>query len=433
MSPTNKPKEGLISMSYLRKTLVALLLMVSTTAAAPVILGVEDIDFDHGVEIDISGTGFGIKSPAEPIKWETWEGDTDPNPANHFTPVSNTLLRLSQPEWQFYSGGGRTQGARYWGNESYNGLFCASNQEAFKSTGGGGIETNFLDLNPSLMKTFQSYKFMVSGPPFPPVETGAIDQVKLGRFASNEAPGGWRYGGPGRSSVSGWRFSKAVPEEFHFEGIRGGPGQVHNNPDKLEEWDGRFGPTGQVGHWFTIEQYRELSDPGVVNGLEHASTYRPTGRTAGITVKEITVDNRIAGDLWKTDTVLLGLMYANAASSYDINIFVDDIYIDNTQARIVLGDVATFSQCRVREMQYPTSWSLGNASFIINTGRFNSGDTAYLFLVDSNGSVNNPGKDIVIGDPGGGLLCDDGLPPPPGGCVDATMIAPTGLTATGGN
>ncbi len=94
---------------------------------------------------------------------------------------------------------------------------------------------------------------------------------------------------------------------------------------------------------------------------------------------------------------------ANAEGTYSL--YLDDIYVDNTLARIELGNNGDFSSCTHREMQIPTAWdSQGDSIDIqINAGTFVPGEEAWLFVIDEDGnasdgfpvtmsqSVNSPG------------------------------------------
>ena len=75
--------------------------------------------------------------------------------------------------------------------------------------------------------------------------------------------------------------------------------------------------------------------------------------------------------------------------------YVDDVYIDTTWARVLLGDAADPDECTVLEPQPPTSWSDGSITVTVNLGGL-SGDTAYLFVYDADGNVNSPGFPVTI-------------------------------------
>jgi hypothetical protein len=92
--------------------------------------------------------------------------------------------------------------------------------------------------------------------------------------------------------------------------------------------------------------------------------------------------------------------------------YFDNIYLDNTWSRVILGDASTLSSCTHREIQIPTAWSANSISISFNPGSFQQGQTAYLYVIDSNNVSNSKGSSITIGAGSGGAA--------PG--------APTGLT-----
>jgi hypothetical protein len=79
-------------------------------------------------------------------------------------------------------------------------------------------------------------------------------------------------------------------------------------------------------------------------------------------------------------------------------VYVDDPYIQiGSEAHVELCDTNTWSARKHCEIQPPTNWSNSSVSLTLNKGSFNSGDTAYLYAVDSTGSVNSNGYQIVLG------------------------------------
>jgi hypothetical protein len=91
-------------------------------------------------------------------------------------------------------------------------------------------------------------------------------------------------------------------------------------------------------------------------------------------------------DSWPASDAAVSNMYA----------YYTDIYVDNTWARVEIGDASTYSSCRHREVQVPTSWGTSSIAIKVNQGSFTSGQTAYLYVVDSNGSVNASGFPVTI-------------------------------------
>lgn len=67
----------------------------------------------------------------------------------------------------------------------------------------------------------------------------------------------------------------------------------------------------------------------------------------------------------------------------------DDVYLDNSWARVMVGNASTLIDSHHIEPQIPSAWSDTEIVATVNRGTFNAGDTAYLFVVDANGSVSN--------------------------------------------
>jgi len=68
----------------------------------------------------------------------------------------------------------------------------------------------------------------------------------------------------------------------------------------------------------------------------------------------------------------------------------DHVYVDNTWARVEIGDQPSWDACRHREMQIPQDWAVGGDSITItvNTGSFPYGQ-GWLYVVDENGVVSD--------------------------------------------
>ncbi len=87
----------------------------------------------------------------------------------------------------------------------------------------------------------------------------------------------------------------------------------------------------------------------------------------------------------------------------------DDVYVDITQARVEIGDNATWEQCTYREIQIPSAWSDTSITVTVNQGAFKSGAQAYLYVVDADGNVNTSGFPITFA--GGPQPLTDLTPP----------------------
>jgi hypothetical protein len=90
------------------------------------------------------------------------------------------------------------------------------------------------------------------------------------------------------------------------------------------------------------------------------------------------------------DDYRLGNMYGmlDADSEGEASCYFDNVYIDITQARVMVGNAPTFSASTRREIQIPTAWSSTEITFTVNQGSFANGEQAYLFVIDSDGNAS---------------------------------------------
>ena len=76
--------------------------------------------------------------------------------------------------------------------------------------------------------------------------------------------------------------------------------------------------------------------------------------------------------------------------------YYTDIYLDTTLSHVILGNASTLSASTKREVQVPTAWSNNSITANVNLGAFANGQTAYLYVFDSNGNANPTGYPVTI-------------------------------------
>jgi hypothetical protein len=76
--------------------------------------------------------------------------------------------------------------------------------------------------------------------------------------------------------------------------------------------------------------------------------------------------------------------------------YMDDVYIDTTLARVVLGDSDTYNNCTMIEPQPPTWWSTSSISVTVNLGSLGDtqGGLLYLYVFDRDNNHNSVGYPI---------------------------------------
>ena len=165
----------------------------------------------------------------------------------------------------------------------------------------------------------------------------------------------------------------------------GKPQQSLQEPDRNGHnwfWSDAVNPMSGV--WTKIEQeirYSRQSDGYIKlweNGVHKLNYAGPTDRYSGNSRTE-----GIGG-------------YARSQGSTENWRYFADVYLDYTRARVVLANNATLSQANIIEPQIPTSWGGSSIDFTVNLGRLPSGQTAYLFVVNSTGKPNVSGFPVAI-------------------------------------
>jgi fibronectin type 3 domain-containing protein len=150
-----------------------------------------------------------------------------------------------------------------------------------------------------------------------------------------------------------------------------------------------YSPIINDGQWHHIRYYLDQGDPAIYDPLV-ASTY---GREIVMDGSTILSDKRVHYPFSCLESLYVGLDNANGYTGH-MDVYWDDMYFDNSWARLEICDSSTYSNCSHREIQIPhTTWNGSQIQFTANRGSFASG-SAYLYVIDANGNVNSNGYAI---------------------------------------
>lgn len=83
-------------------------------------------------------------------------------------------------------------------------------------------------------------------------------------------------------------------------------------------------------------------------------------------------------------------------------VYMDDIYADDTWARVVVGNASTLAASTVREIQPMTAWGASSITVSLNRGSFGPTESAWLFVIDSS-DASSSGFAFTFGDSSGGV------------------------------
>ncbi len=77
-------------------------------------------------------------------------------------------------------------------------------------------------------------------------------------------------------------------------------------------------------------------------------------------------------------------------------VYIDSLYIDNSFARVEMCDSPVWTTRTHCEMQIPISWNSVQISATYKKGSFSSGDTVYFFVVNESGNVSQAGGSFTL-------------------------------------
>lgn len=367
--------------------MVGVLFSVGVCFASPSIdkiLPTENVDYSF----TLTGAGFGNKVPAAPILWDNFDDGV------HGAALPTT------GKWTAMSGDGglfsdvvsdrhSTDGTPYSGSLAAYNRITSDASEHSGNPQARGWYTSYYILNPT-DTLYYSYQYRVE----------AVSNDMDGRIINKQArintnphpvdPDSYNYGSDGTSAIYGnnplgsyWNQSMSV---HTADGTIATNMNQNVNPAPYKN-------VLDTSTWHRHELYKVLSTSGADDGEQWFAfdQYRPFHRA--------NLQTRWTGETFQMTSALLGLMAAGMIDGQgtDMRVWVDDVYIDNTQARVELCDAATWATVTHCEPQIPTAWSDSSVTVTLNIGSFSAGDAVYPYLIDANGDVSGGYVGLKVG------------------------------------
>ncbi|MEA1900553.1 MAG: DNRLRE domain-containing protein [Thermodesulfobacteriota bacterium] len=334
--------------------------------AAPTINSVSGSLY-HGNSVIISGIAFGSKTPAAPLIWDDFEWGSDSD-------------NIEDGDWTNYHDDNPVeidtdqkygQGTR----SSYNA--CSKEYLGDDHNQFGMAYQYFTESD----EIYLTYRWRWSKEP------GATGKM-FTKLARVTAPGGVYSPAPNFND-SYWY---GLQYSMHY----------HDGIETNKEYIG-YKSILPPDNWNKIENYWKGSDAGVANG-----TYQVWNNLTLIWDNQSVITRRNG----ITDGLNSVFTPHNAVNptvlGEDWYFWVDDFYLDNTSARIEIGDNSVWANCTHREIQIPSAWLDTSITITANQGSFADGENVYVFVVDADGNVSNSYGPITIGS---GEKGDDTTPP----------------------
>jgi len=314
--------------------------LAADSLAAPSI-GAVGGDRLQGSTVTISGASFGGKSPAKPLVWAPFDSNINP-----------TILG-QRTSWS-------SVGSMAWSSD-YGGTAKASN--------GNGNWTLEVDYNYWTADGQKIYIFKKEKQNF--LITSDTQNWKIWRMWSPS----FTYPNIYAASSNGRVYTEGLGSESGY-------------------W-GNFRVT--TTDWVTVELIVRASTYGVKDGLLKI-IYNCQEKASGTIMTRDSTDSDYMTMNFVVHGVLANMGSWNPAwSTANNRMWADDVYVDTTWARVMIGDAATWSGCTRKEIQIPSAWSDTSITATFNQGAFSTGASAWLYVVDSAGTVNSAGFPITIG------------------------------------
>lgn len=345
-----------------REILALLLLFPSVCFSAPAI-DTATGTFSDGETITVSGTGFGATGP-NVVFYDSFEKGT-----------SGTLLSLAAGgadigRWDVMSGNDGPE-SRYSNAYSHGG--SNSMMTDFRTSYGQGPITFY----PNVQNTDLLISFWVNVPNNVPGVNGESPNWKLFWI------GDWSDGFPYGSDMSvECTYADCTPSEgISFLDDTAAPAR----------YDGiMYNPNFSIGVWrrVTIAMKNATSGAYVWQQEVSAGGYQ-------IADSQTNVVTAHTDDPWNMLAVP-----GFGRSDTQARVYTDDVYIATgagARARVEIGDEDTYTECTNLAIATPTSWGDTSVTATVRQGSFDAEDSAYLYVVHADGSVNATGRPVTIG------------------------------------
>ena len=338
---------------------VLLLLMSSSASGQPSITNVIG-SYDHGETIIIVGSGFGSKATAAPVKYDDFESG-----------ANGSLITT----WEIDVGGTPYgTGVKRYPEHSNGRTRTGSNISALTAFEHG-----------QYLNTFGVYPFGDQGLPHVYYDAWFYIDRPVGSQDSRNHKMIRLYPYLNSGLPNTYPATVCYRNTIFFTGDSDGDQHDYSNYTVDET----------VQNWTHIQAYLETSDEGVQNG-----------------VLKWWINGELVADRndWQSKrtgypadwgSVWFGNYYAISEGpacpqAVDTDIYWDNVYVDNTQQRVEIGNNISYNSCTIREIQIPSQWMDTSISVELNAGGFASEANVYVFVVDPSGNISS-GEPITLG------------------------------------
>lgn len=335
----------------------------SVLAAAPSITLTSEQTVVHGQSLKLTGFGFGVKSPVAPMMWDPIDGQAA---YSKLTDGSIIPVGVGKP-WALTE----LNKPVYFKTSNPRGKWSAKYSNQWSIAGDG--------------------KAAIGGKNFP-AAAGKNLFVSWWMYPKNDMT----IGGTNSSNkfcrftpTGGWDVADFIwePRIFYWNNLPSGYKYL-----QYKNWNGNIGAWNRMDVNIDNSVNPKPRVSGYINNQLFISGVSGDGTgTAGGAVT-----GALNADI--TGIYVIGFDASNSDGKQPVVDF-GEIYVDNTIARVEIGDAPIFSASTHREIQIPQNvWNDDQIEIKVNQGSFSDNTQAYLFVIDAAGNAS-PGKAITFDNP----------------------------------
>ena len=359
-------------------TILLLALGAAVGSAAPIINPVTT-PVNHGTTLTITGRNFGSKATPAPQRWETWEtGEAGQSPnavSSYWNDGDNSSVSTGQ---------------------NRHGYSTRSMKVEFPSSGGAYFFRNDSELDKYYVNFWVRWRWVDDESNVP---TGAIQyQIKFFRF-DNEVKVTWHMA-PTLPAFAAYYPSSGGAFVYWQPKVEGASCTGMVTVDAGKTWTDNLPTYGdpRLPAWLNYVVLVDQTDIESVQFRIYASEPDFSAPYELDTKNGVSFANLCAGhEGERFRDIKFGGNVESGGPEWPVTLYYDDIYIDNTWARVEIGDKATYDACTRREVQIPVAWSSTSVRVTVNQGSFENGEAAYLYVSDAAGNLNAQGTPVVFG------------------------------------
>lgn len=331
---------------------VILLAAAAPVFAQPQVQGATGT-FATGQTVTIAGASFGSKVPAAPVLYDNFDAGTtgavisggwylSASQSGKRPSYSTTRLRTSgKSAFQDFTGG------------NYNSTLGLTGMEVGRLYVSGWY---FSEMSGAASRNFKPFAFRGGA-----AGDWGDPEGRLDVYPVNGAGSGHMYVADcdGHTLLNNWNL--------------GGTAWVNNQWTRLESWMDHGTPNGNNAVWSITRNCQPW--------VENRGSFMETATSCNYT-------NLYLTSYFATDT---------GTPQPELRMYWDELYVDNTRARVEVGNASTWAACTHREIQIPQAWGATSITVRANAGAFTPGATAYVYVVNADGVANAQGYPITVG------------------------------------